>query len=157
MPAQVSFPILNRNAREHLVETLEEVRVRDVNFAKLRRADLLDVSRPVEVSHHVFQVRWRHFVILLRSIATRDAIQRDLCELCLNSHYGLRFSRRLVSIIAEQLEHVGDVLHVGVTCALRFCVVFEIEVAVGKSKATLARDGDNAVALLEILDRAETE
>ena len=31
-------------------------------------------------------------------------------------------------------------LNVGVTCTLRFCVVFEIEIAVGKAEATLPSD-----------------
>jgi len=48
-------------------------------------------------------------------------------------------------------------LHIGVTRALRFLVVFEIEVAVGKAETALTGDGDDAVAFLEVLSGAETE
>ena len=79
LPAIVSFPVGKRNAGQHAIERLEEVRLSDVDLRELGAAHRLKVCVPGKVRRQRLRVRDAHLMINLFGIAPLHIGHRRLC------------------------------------------------------------------------------
>ena len=79
----------------------------------------------------------RELVVDLVGIAPRHQLERPFGQAGLEAHYGLRVGSSLLRPLAQQLQHLLDMLHILVPQLDGFRVVFEIIIAVRQTQTAL--------------------
>src|SRR5882672_3229825 len=90
-------------------------------------------------------------------VAQLDARLRGLRQACLEIEDGPGLSGRLLRLLAEQGEHLLDMLAVGGTDRLRLLVGLQVVVAIRQAESALEELGDHPLAVLEVRAGAEAE
>src|SRR5438034_9833321 len=90
-------------------------------------------------------------------VAQLDARLRGLREACLEIDYGPGLGGRLFRLLAEQGEHLLDMLAVGGADRLGLLIGLQVVVAVGQAESALEKLGDHPLAVLEVRAGAEAE
>ncbi len=155
MEAQVGLPRRRRGIGEHLVQLGEVARLGERELVLGRHLQGVEEGVPVEVRGDRVGLRGAHRVVALGRVAQFDARQRGIGQAGLECHHRLGLGGGLRRLGAAQLQHAGDVLHVGVAdLGLRFV---EVVALLRQAQAALAGVGDDLAGILVVGIGAERE
>ncbi len=157
VPAQISFPIVDRGVRESCAGDFEEVRLMNVDVARLDKIDFFEVIGPVPIRRERLQVGLRHFVVVFLRIAQFDAGARGLRKRSFQRENLFRVLARGRLRFAEQRQHLRDMIDILVAQLLRSIVRFRVVIAVRHAESALNNIRNHHGAVLVVLPGAEPE
>ena len=157
MPAQISFPVIDRDGLENVVRRFEELRLAHIDVARLGQFDFLKIIRPIPIRRERLQLRLLHLVVIFLRIAHLDPRPGGFGQRGLESHDLLRMLRRLIGRLAEEREHFRHVLDVLVAEFFRSRVFLCVVIAVRQTEPALRGVGNHHRAVLRVLIGAEAE
>ena len=157
MPAQISFPILDRCRCKQTVGCFEKIGLMHIDVARRGQTDFLKVIRPTPIRRDALKFLRRHFVVILLRIAQLHSRARSLGQRSFKLENFLRIAFRIGRRLAGERQHLAHVRDVRVPQFLRSLVIFRVVIAVGHPESALHRLRDLMRAVLVVLARTEIE
>ena len=157
LPAQVGLHVVERRGGDEVRRRRGKFRLAHVHAAGFLGADSGEIGVPIEAGRGLVQVGHGHLVVVGLRVAQIDARLAGLGEFGLEAEHALGFGGGYLGLVAEQHEHLADVLLVGGANLLRFFVVEQVIIAVRQAQATLAELGDVGLGILLVGPDLEVE
>ena len=157
MPTQISLPVVDRGVRESCIGGFEKIRLMDVDIARLDQIDLLEVIGPLPIRRQRLQIGLCHLVVVFLRIAQFDPGARGFGQLCLERENLLRMIARGRLRLAQQRQHLRDMIDILVAQLLRSIVRLGVIIAVRHAEPTLDCVRNHHRAVFVVLSGAESE
>ncbi len=125
---------------KNLVSSLHECRLSDNHFLDMLAFDACGISLLFQLEVRIARVELRqcHLVVIGNGVAQLGSRLRHLSQCRLNLHDVLHLLLCRTFLVAEELEHIDDILLVGLTNLDGGLVVFHVVVFLAQRKSALA-------------------
>ena len=159
VPLHVGTQVVGGHGGEQFVHALHELRLTHNHLLQVLALHALGISHLLErnVRAEGFQLLQRHLVVVGLRVAQLGAALRNQRHRCLEAEHGVALGLGLCLREAEELEHAGDVLLVGLANLHRGLIVIQIVVFLSEGETALRDVQDVHLHILLVGTEARAE